>query len=216
MDANELNALKRVAEKGDPVQLSSKEVGDMLGVSPQTASRYLSVLEEDGYLDRELLPRGQRLSVTDEGICRLRKEYEDYRRIFEESRETVFRGEVIQGLGEGRYYMSREGYQEQFEEVLGYRAFPGTLNLELVDGDPHPSTVLPDEVAQRIGGFEEEDRTFGAVVCYGASLEGVDCAIVVPERSHHDTSVFEVISEEKLRDELDLEDGDVVEVRVGC
>lgn len=216
MDSNELMALKCLAKRDPPVELSSSEMGEALAVSPQTASRYLANLEEEGAVDRVRLSRGQRVDVTDKGYRRLRREYEDYRRIFEDPGEFVFEGEVTAGLGEGRYYMSREGYQEQFEEQLGYRAYPGTLNLELRGDTPHPGSVLPDGGCVRIEGFEEEDRTFGAVLCYEAEVEGVDAAIIMPERSHHDSSVMEVISEGKLREELGLEDGDDIEVIVSC
>lgn len=209
-------ALKCLAKRGRTVEISSSELGESLSVSPQTASRYLSVLEDAGLVERTLIPKGQRVAVTESGVQRLRREYEDYRRIFEDVSDVIFTGEVTQGLGEGHYYMSREGYQSQFEQVLGYRAYPGTLNVELQDDSPHPASVLPEESRVRIEGFEEENRTFGAVICYEAEVRGVEAAIVVPERSHHDTSVMEVISPEVLREELGLEDGDEVEVTVPC
>lgn len=216
MESQELMALKAVALYGNPVECSTSDIGERLGLSPQSASRYLSILEDDGLIERTLLPRGQRLTVTDEGYMRLRREYAEYRRIFEGEEEHVVRGEVVEGLGEGRYYMSLEGYQAQFEEELGYRAYPGTLNLRLLDGQTHPSALVPGESVKRVEGFEEESRTFGSVVCYEAEVEGVKSAVVTPERSHHDSSIIEVISGLKLREKLDLDTGDVVEVELCC
>lgn len=216
MDASELVALKRVAICGESTEMTSSELGRILDVSPQTASRYLSRLEDGGYLERSLLTDGQRLTLTEKGQSRLRREYEDYRRIFEGKRDAKFRGRITKGLGEGRYYVSREGYQKQFEETLGYRAYPGTLNLELENGGPHPSSVLSEDDACELEGFEEDGRTFGEALCYEAEVGGLDAAIVIPDRSHYRSSVFEVISDRRLRDALGLDDGDEVEVKVKC
>ena len=40
-------------------------------------------------------------------------------------------GEVTSGLGKGKYYMSKQVYQEEFDDKLGFRPFPGTLNLKV-------------------------------------------------------------------------------------
>ena len=46
-------------------------------------------------------------------------------------RDYIIIGKVEPGLGKGQYYISREGYQNQFLQNLGFVPFPGTLNIKL-------------------------------------------------------------------------------------
>ena len=41
------------------------------------------------------------------------------------------RGEVSSGLGRAHIFMAQSHYQEQFKQVLGVTAWPGTLNIQL-------------------------------------------------------------------------------------
>jgi riboflavin kinase len=61
--------------------------------------------------------------------------------------------------------------------------------------------------------FKAENRTFGEVRCYQANINGVSAAIVLPIRSHYSTTV-EVIAPKFLRDQLNVKDGDEVEITV--
>lgn len=45
-------------------------------------------------------------------------------------------GEVVSGLGEGAYYVRQ--YEPLIEEYLGFKPFPGTLNVKIL----FPKTVL--------------------------------------------------------------------------
>ncbi|MFW5797368.1 MAG: DUF120 domain-containing protein, partial [Spirochaetota bacterium] len=61
--------------------------------------------------------------------------------------------------------------------------------------------------------------TYGAATCYGVTLvadgEPYDeVHAIVPDRTHHDEDQLELIAPDRLRDALDLSDGDTVEVRV--
>ena len=115
-------------------------------------------------------------------------------------------GRVVGGLGKGQYFISREGYRSQFFQKLGFVPFPGTLNIKL-DEAFNPG---PDQI--RIEGFREEERTFGKCKCYKIKLNGLEAAIIRPERSSYPLDLAEVISPHRLREALKLEDGDAVEV----
>jgi riboflavin kinase len=115
------------------------------------------------------------------------------------------RGKVSAGLGQGQYFISREGYSRQFLHHLGFVPFPGTLNVLLEE--PFPA----DPWAIRIEGFQEEGKSFGECKCYRIKLNGIDAAVVRPERSSYPAELIEVIAPVKLR-ALGLEDGDPVEV----
>jgi len=115
------------------------------------------------------------------------------------------RGKILSGLGQAQYFLTREGYSRQFVEKLGFIPFPGTLNVLLEE--PFPA----EQEAIKIEGFAEEGRTFGECKCYRIRLNGIEAAVVRPERSRYPPELIEVIAPVQLR-ALGLEDGDPVEV----
>ncbi len=209
-----LAVLKLLALEGadhTPVVLTSREVGQRLGVSQQAADRYLVALEKRGLLSRSLAQRRQRLQLTADALRLLRAEYHGYRRIFEGPARATFSGEVTSGLGEGRYYLSQPGYVVQFSERLGYAPFPGTLNVRLRASEARRLAAVGDWHGVRIDGFHASGRTFGGATCYAALLNGRRCHLIRPDRTHH-TDVAEFVAEENLRRALRLKDSDPVRV----
>lgn len=219
---DELAALKLVALDGGlagPVKVSCSSLADRLDASSQTASRRLQRLDEAGYVERDIVSDGQWVDVTDAGEAALRKEYADYRRIFEEEASVTLTGTVTGGMGEGRHYISLPGYMEQFETRLGYEPFAGTLNVDLTEESVRARAGMSSLDAVPIDGWEDDERTFGPASCYSATVEydgeAYETAhIIVPERTHHDETQLEIIAPDRLRDELGLDDGDTVSVRV--
>ncbi len=220
-DPAAMAALKHVALAGGltETKVSCAALGDRLGASTQTASRRLQTLESAGVLERDVVGDGQWVRVTDAGEAALRGEYADYRRLFERDVELVLRGSVTGGMGEGRHYITLPGYAEQFASRLGYEPFPGTLNLELDEESVRRRGEIVGIDAVPIDAWEDEDRTYGAAACYAVTLVAdggryEDAHAIVPDRTHHDDDKLEVIAPDELRAELDLADGDSVEVRV--
>lgn len=219
---DELAALKLVALDGGlagPVKVSCSTLAERLDASSQTASRRLQRLDEAGYVERDIVSDGQWVDITDAGEAALRKEYADYRRIFEEEASVTLTGTVTGGMGEGRHYISLSGYMEQFKERLGYEPFAGTLNVDLTEESVRARAGMSSLDAVPIDGWEDEERTFGPAACYSATVEydseSYETAhIIVPERTHHDETQLEIIAPDRLRDELGLADGDTVSVRV--
>ncbi|MCX6673974.1 MAG: CTP-dependent riboflavin kinase [Methanothrix sp.] len=115
------------------------------------------------------------------------------------------RGKIASGMGQGRYFITREGYSRQFVEKLGFVPFPGTLNVRLEE--PFPA----ERQAIKIEGFSEEGKSFGECKCYRIKLNGIEAAVVRPEKSRYPPELIEIIAPVKLR-ALGLEDGDPVEV----
>lgn len=209
-----LAVLKLLAlEGGDqsPVLLTSRELGRRIGVSQQAADRYLLALEKKGLLGRSLAQRRQRLLLTPEAVRLLRAEYHSYRRIFEGPAKTALTGEVVSGLGEGRYYLSQPGYVVQFSERLGYSPFPGTLNVKLKAAELRRLSAVGDWNGVRIDGFQASGRTFGGATCYAARIDGHRCHLIRPDRTHH-TDVAEFVSAENLREALRLRDGSPIRI----
>ncbi len=207
-----LAVLKLLAQAGadhTPLVLTSRELGDRVGVSQQAADRYLMDLERRGLLTRSLANRRQRLQLSREALALLRAEYRGYRRIFEGPARISIAGEVVTGLGEGRYYLSQPGYVVQFSERLGYAPYPGTLNVRLRPSEIRRLGVVGDWDGVRIDGFEAGGRTFGGASCYPAKLNGRKCHLIRPDRSHYQ-DVVEFVAADRLRTRLALKDGSAV------
>ena len=117
------------------------------------------------------------------------------------------KGKIITGLGEGQYYISRDGYRKQFNLKLGFDPSPGTLNLKLAA----PFTQTGANSIE-IEGFVEENGTFGGCKCYRVMIGDIKGAIVRPERSNYPPNLIEVIAPVNLRKALNLSDGDELEV----
>ncbi|AEN06518.1 DUF120 domain-containing protein [Halolamina sp.] len=222
VDADGLAALKTVALEGGlagDVKVSCASLGERLDASSQTASRRLQRLEEAGVIEREVVNDGQWVALTDAGKARLRGEYADYRRLFDEGAELTLTGAVTGGMGEGRHYISLPGYKRQFIDRLGYEPYPGTLNVELDERSVRVRAELAAVEPLSIDAWEDEGRTYGSASCYVATVEGNHRTfdpvhVIVPDRTHHDEDQIELIAPEMLRDELGLGDGDELTVRI--
>lgn len=206
----EVETLKRLALMGanrEQVSLSSTIFASTLGMSPQTAARRLSALEEQGFITRVVTSEGQKVRITEKGMVRLKAEFIDYKKVFDEGHSPVVRGKVTTGLGEGQYYISLGGYRKQFSQKLGFDPYPGTLNIKL--GEPF---IPLEEDAIKIDGFRDENRTFGGCKCYKISINGIRAAIIRPDRTSYPATLAEIIAPVNLRKSLGLSDGDEVEV----
>ncbi len=211
-----MDTLKHIALLGgvkEYVPLASGELGKALGVSQQSASQRILELLEDDLIQRDLAARKQRVRLSPKGLEVLRKEFADYRRIFEVRGGLAIRGTVTSGLGEGAFYMKQRGYREQFRRKLGYEPYEGTLNLRLAADELSKLDILREEAGIRIEGFTDGGRTFGGALVFAAILKGLDCAVILPIRTHH-TDNLEVIGRYHLRSKLGLLDGATVEVDV--
>lgn len=214
--AEELRILKVLALSGadrEPVELASREVGRRVGASQQAADRHLVALERRGEILRSLQGRRPRISITPTGMDALRAEYVGFRRIFEGPSRLKFRGTVVSGLGEGKYYLSQPGYSRQFPPQVGYIPFSGTLNVRLDRETLRRVSAIRHWAGIRIEGFHDGDRTFGGAVCFPAHLNGQACHLIRPDRTHYE-DVVEFIAAVSLRDALGLKDQNLVDVEL--
>ncbi len=213
-----LEALKQLALMDairKVIKLNSKELAKRINQSHQTAARKLKELEEEGLIERIITKDGQYVMITEKGKGLLYREYLDYKKIFEGNslRKLVIKGLVSSGIGEGRYYMSLDGYRRQFIEKLGFDPYPGTLNLKLSKDQILLKLELEKKEGIIINGFKAENRTFGSVKAFKCKMKNLDCAIILPERTHH-SDVIEIIAPVNLREKFGLKDGDLIEVEV--
>jgi len=213
--------LYKLAELGAcsrTVKVSTEYLAEKIGASQQTASRHLINLEKIGWIKRTITPEGCLTKITDSGMAELKKLYSDLRLIFEAAYppSVTLEGILFSGLGEGAYYVTKEGYRKQFMEKLGFDPYPGTLNLKLTtEYDVKTMSELEAYPAIEIQGFKDESRTFGSVKCYPAIINNKEKgAVVYALRSHYNTSVLEIIAPVFLRGRLKLKDGNKVKVEI--
>ena len=209
-----LQTLKEIALLGatkNKIEISSFDLANQLEISQQTASRYLLDLDKKGFISRELGIKKQLIQITDTGENYLQKEFLEYQQIFELTDRVIFKGKIVSGLGEGRYYTEQDGYVKQFKEKLNFIPHPGTLNVEIEQVEKNKLKFLRKNPAIDIGEFETNDRSFGAVRCFKAEINGIEGAIVLPARGHY-SNVLEFISPTFLREKLGLKDNDIANV----
>ncbi len=139
-------------------------------------------------------------------------------------------GTVTSGLGRAHVFMAQSHYQEQFKTVLGSGAWPGTLNVDILDenistyrelrilaGLEEGETSANIE-SIRIAGFERDGTSFGGATAFPASISSdeenwIECAILIPDLTRH-TKTAEVISSAFLRERLPCSDDEMVTLRL--
>ncbi|RLG92999.1 riboflavin kinase [Candidatus Bathyarchaeota archaeon] len=213
--------LYRLAEMGAynrTIKASTEFLAERLGVSQQTASRYLVGLERVGWIKRIITAQGTLVRLSEEGKKQLKRVHSGLSVILEAKYppSLTIEGTVFSGLGEGAYYVTREAYRRQFIEKLGFDPYPGTLNLKLTtEYDVEAAADLESYPAIVIEGFKNENRTYGPVRCFHALVNNREKgAVVMALRSHYNMSVLEVIAPVYLRGKLKLKDGSRVKVTV--
>ncbi|WNY27430.1 winged helix-turn-helix domain-containing protein/riboflavin kinase [Methanolapillus ohkumae] len=197
------------------VKISVKDLENELQTSDKTISRNLKILEDDGLIGREITGTGQNIMIRPGGLKLLELEFADYKKIFDAVQTIDIDGTIVSGVGEGKYYISIDGYRKQFEEKLCFQPYPGTLNVRVREYCLPHRKKLKEMPSVKINGFSDGGRTFGEGYCYPSEIRGVSCAIIVPERTHYQEDLLEIIAPVNLRETLDLKDGDDVSVFVG-
>ena len=146
-------------------------------------------------------------------------------------------GAVSSGLGRAHVFMAQPHYQDQFQSVLGQKAWPGTLNITIEAEMLSQYIALrqkagidtldaPDEARNlakghdvsdypliRIRGFLRDGVSFGGASAFKGRItskgESIECALLIPDLTRH-VDVIEVISIAFLREHFDLKNGDLV------
>lgn len=197
------------------IEISTSIIAKSSGYSQQTISRHLILLEKMGLIERRLTAKGELIRITNKGRQELMEIYTALKEIFEKTSERNFiiTGTVFTGLGEGAYYISRARYAKQIESKLGFKPYPGTLNIKLIS--PPSRAFLNNYEHIFIRGFKSSKRTFGPAKCYPVTInDSIEGAIIIPIRTHYDYTVVEVISSVNLRSAFNLRDGSLVTLRL--
>ncbi len=125
----------------------------------------------------------------------------------------VLSGKIVRGVKEGAFFTQLDWVQQQCLEKLGFRPYPGTLNLEI------SSEYLPIiEAMQAYEGvaLSSPDPAFCSGKTLPAKVEGISGAIIIPpeEVRVHGKNIVEIIAPLSLKEALDVSEGDSITVLV--
>jgi riboflavin kinase len=197
------------------ISLTTGELGHLLNISQQTASRRVALCVKQGYLTRIHTATGMHLQLTKLAQRELTDVFNGLEIAFAPPEEEILiRGNVVLGLGEGAYYVDL--YSLRFREALGFTPFSGTLNVRVGDDESFKAIARMKHTPPLIvRGFSHEGRTFGDVICYRVKVnQKVEGAIVIAQRTHHGENVLEIIAPVNLRKILRLQNNDPVTLAV--
>jgi len=222
--ARQLECLKAVASRGGLssfVKLTTSEIGEMLHISQQSASRWIGHMLDEGLLERRFISGRPHLAVTGPGAEMLRKELVQIASLLGGDTEKVYhlRGRLAGGSGEGRYYIGQAGYREQIEEKFSFVPFRGTFNIVVFPGFMNEFERLSTLPAVLLKEFTADGRSFGEVRCRSGEIrmtrtgKSTTCVILQPRRTHH-TDTLEILAPFFLREFFGAVDGDEFEVSI--
>jgi CTP-dependent riboflavin kinase len=118
----------------------------------------------------------------------------------------ILTGKIVSGAGQGAFFTELDWFQEQCRQKLGFKPYPGTLNIQ-ISADKIPAI----ERLENAGGAEfiPPDATFCSGKAFPVSIEGVHGAIIMPaaEVRVHGKDIVEIIAPINLKEKLGVADG---------
>lgn len=205
----------RLGATNTAIRISTTKLSEEIRGSQQSASRHLQLLETNELIERDIFREGSKIRITGEGKAELDIVLKELKWFLEgkEAQTIEIEGEVISGLFEGAYYISKQGYHRQIIDKLGFEPFPGTLNVRISENDYSKRQQLERGQYIRLEGFKDGERSFGAAHCFPCLInDDLEGALIVAERSSHDYGVMEIISPHYLRRKMELADGDRIKL----
>lgn len=104
--------------------------------------------------------------------------------------------------------MALEWVQRELREGIGFSPYPATLNLRLESED---QMAVWREVQRQVKGIQvaPPDSLFCQARCFLVEIEGrLRGAVLLPEVADYPADKIEVIAPVRLKDELQVRDGD--------
>jgi len=121
---------------------------------------------------------------------------------------------VFSGVGEGAFYVSI--YSRRFLEKLGFRPYPGTLNVRLSGRAEELNGCLSRIKPILIDPPEIPGARLGRVHVYPAEIEGFNDTVYIvrPLITVYKGDVVEFIAKVSLRETLNLRDGSIIRFKL--
>ncbi len=121
-------------------------------------------------------------------------------------------GKVFSGMNVAKEYLKMNQYQLEIKDITGFKPFPGTLNLR--SSKEEVKNGLNEVSPARISSFSFEGEEYSGIDVYPATVQGHDAAVLRMDVTDYGPEVVEIVAKHKLRETLDIQDGDKVKVDV--
>ena len=125
--------------------------------------------------------------------------------------DLVIRGKIVSGAGEGAFFTQIDWVQQQCDEKLGFKPFPGTLNLEIAPDDLPLIAALNQK-----DGIEliSPDPKFCNAKAIAVKLGKINGAIIMPEEKVriHAENIIEIIAPQNIKTTLNVKDGALLSI----
>ena len=125
----------------------------------------------------------------------------------------VIHGKIVSGTGQGAYFTQVDWVRQQCNEKLGFKPYPGTLNLKIAPGDIPLVRSL-----DRKKGIEliSPDPIFCNAKAFSVKLGAIKGAIIMPEEKVriHAGNIIEIIAPLSIKTSLRVGDGDGLTISV--
>ena len=123
----------------------------------------------------------------------------------------IIAGKIVRGVEQGIFFTQLEWFQEQCADKLGFKPYPGTLNLE-ISGEYLPII----ESLNREEGIEliSPDPKFCNAKAFSVSLGEISGAIIMPDEKVrvHPKNIIEIVAALNIKASLNVGDGDFISV----
>ena len=125
----------------------------------------------------------------------------------------IIAGKIVAGVKQGTFFTQLEWFQEQCADKLGFKPYPGTLNLE-ISGEYFPIIESLDQEE----GIEliSPDPKFCNAKAFSVSLGEISGAIIIPDEKVrvHAKNIIEIVAPLKIKSSLQVRDGDLISVAI--
>jgi len=130
------------------------------------------------------------------------------------SKQRKLTGKIVSGVGQGAFFTRLDWFQEQCQEKLGFKPYPGTLNIKISTDKIPEIEVLENEEGLE---FLPPDAVFCSGRAFPVSIADVRGAIIIPaaEVRVHGKNIVEVIAPINLKEKLGVADGDPISLVFG-
>lgn len=121
------------------------------------------------------------------------------------------KGFIERGAGKGAFFTTLDWVVAQFEKEMGFKPFPGTLNVKIL---PEDLSKLEDFFGKEDFKLVPDDPSFCTAGFRKVRVGGIPAAAVFPgeEVRIHGKDVIEIMADRHIKDSLGLNDGDPVTI----
>jgi len=122
-------------------------------------------------------------------------------------------GKIVSGARQAAFFTQLDWVQAQCAQKLGFKPYPGTLNLAIADTD---ADLLESLQGSDTTALIPPDPKFCSAQTLPVKIKGIRGAIIIPAKDVHihAKNILEVIAPVCLKEVLGLDDGDLVRITI--